>query len=98
MILLFFLTQRSRSRNGVLLRSGLIVLLLFAILAGTVFVGGETSLTRFADAASSNDFSTQRSHIWSITTKVICVNFPFGAGLGAFAVAYTSFDDSSGLA
>jgi O-antigen ligase len=98
LILLFFLTRQSTTRKNILLRAGLVILLIFAIIAGAIFVGGDTSLTRFADTASSNDLSSERAHIWSVTTKVIAANMPLGAGFGAFAVAYTPFDDASGLA
>jgi O-antigen ligase len=98
LILLFFLTRDSSTRRGNVLRIGLIVMLVVAILAGSIFVGGDTSLTRFAETAGSEDFSAQRSHIWTVSTKVIAANLPLGAGFGAFAVAYTAFDDSSGLA
>ena len=38
-----------------------------------------------------------RSNIWSVTLEVIKANLPFGAGLGAFGVAYTPHDTMSGL-
>jgi O-antigen ligase len=97
-ILLFFLTRRTGTGKGNLLRVASIALLVIAVVAGSIFVGGDTSLTRFADTAASSDFSTDRSHIWSVTTEVIREHFPLGAGFGAFAVAYTQFDESSGLA
>jgi O-antigen ligase len=98
LILLFFLTRDPSTGKGNILRIGLIVALVIAIVAGAIFVGGDTSLTRFAETAASEDFSTERSHIWSVATKVIAANLPLGAGFGAFAVAYTAFDNSSGLA
>ena len=97
-VLLFFLTRPSQTRRGTFLRAASIGLLVIAIVAGSILVGGDTSLTRFADTAGSQDFSTQRSHIWSVTIKVITEHLPLGAGFGAFAVAYTKFDDASGLA
>ena len=97
-ILLFILTRRNENKKSVIIQGFSIGLLIVAIVAGSIFVGGDTSLTRFADTAASEDFSTQRSHIWSITTRVIADNLPLGAGFGAFAVAYTKFDDGSGLA
>jgi len=98
LILLFFLTRDPSTGKGNILRIGLIVALVIAIVAGAIFVGGDTSLTRFAETAASEDFSTERSHIWSVATMVIAANLPLGAGFGAFAVAYTAFDNSSGLA
>jgi O-antigen ligase len=96
-IVLFFLTRKSTTRNGLALRVGLIVLLLAAIVGGSMFVGGDTALTRIAETAASEDFTTDRSHIWAVTVKVIAANMPFGAGFGAFGVAYPPFDTLSGL-
>ena len=96
--LLFFMTRRSDTKKEIFLRVASIVLLIVAIIAGSVFVGGDTSLTRLAETAASEDFSTQRSHIWSVTTRVIAEHLPLGTGFGAFAVAYTQFDEASGLA
>jgi O-antigen ligase len=41
--------------------------------------------------------TTGRSNIWQVTLKVIAANMPFGAGFGAFGVAYTPHDAMSGL-
>ncbi len=79
------------------LKLGLAGLLLAAVIGGAIFVGGETSLTRVTDTAANNDLTTGRSNIWSVTLKVISANMPFGAGLGAFGVAYTPHDTMSGL-
>ena len=67
------------------------------IIAGAVLVGGETSLTRIAETAASDNITTDRLHIWSVTLQVITANLPFGAGIGAFGVAYTPFDTFNGL-
>lgn len=96
-IVLVLLTTRGKSRSTLALRLGLSVLLIAAIIGGAVFVGGDTSLTRLADTASANDLSTGRSYIWRQTVDVISANLPFGAGLGAFGVAYTPHDALSGL-
>ena len=71
--------------------------LLVLIVVGTIFVGGESSLTRIAETATSNNLTTDRTHIWEVTLSVIKNNFAFGDGLGAFGVAYTAYDDHSGL-
>ncbi|MGH9948273.1 MAG: O-antigen ligase family protein, partial [Pyrinomonadaceae bacterium] len=96
-ILFFFLTRRTASRKGLALRVALIVLLIGTIVGGSIFVGGDSSLTRFVETAASEDFTTDRSHIWAVTTKVIIENMPLGAGFGSLGVAYTRFDDLSGL-
>ncbi len=79
------------------LRIALVVLLFAAIVGGSIFVGGESSLTRIADTATSDNITSDRSHIWGVTLKMIAANMPFGAGLGAYGVAYTPHDSLTGL-
>jgi O-antigen ligase len=78
------------------LRIALVVTLLITIIGGAAFVGGETSLSRFAETTQSKDVSSNRLYIWATTVKVIGQNLPFGAGLGAFGVAFTPFDSTGG--
>ncbi len=94
---LVILTNKAKSSGQVALKIGLSVLLLAVIIFGAVLIGGESSLTRFAETTASQDFSTNRTHIWSVTLNVIKNNLPFGAGLGAFGTAYTPYDSFSGL-
>ncbi len=96
-IFLVLLTAGSRGRSRLGLRLALAVLLLGAVVGGAVFVGGETSLTRLAETSATDDLSTGRSNIWRVTMRVIEGNLPFGAGFGAFGVAYTGHDSMSGL-
>lgn len=97
-ILLALLTTKTRSYGQVILKIGLAAVLVAAIVAGSMFIGGESSLTRIAESAASENFTTNRTQIWNVTLSVIKNNLPFGAGLGAFGVAYTPFDASgSGL-
>ena len=96
-IFLIILTTKSKSYGQIVLKAGLAVALVAAIIAGSIFVGGETSLSRFVETVGSENVTTDRSHIWSVTLDVIRNNLPFGAGLGAFGVAYTPFDSFSGL-
>lgn len=96
-MLMVLLTTESGSRRSLALRVGAAVLLVVAVVGGAIFVGGESSLTRFAESAVSADISTNRMHIWAVTLKVIASNLPFGAGFGAFGAAYTPFDSLSGL-
>ncbi len=95
-IFIVIVTMRSR-RQGIFIKAGLAALMLAAIIAGSFFIGGESSLTRLADTARSADVTTDRSHIWNVTLKMIAGNMPFGVGLGAYGVAYTQYDDRSGL-
>ena len=95
--LLLILTTRTKSPAQLGIKIGLTVLLTATIVFGAILIGGESSLTRIAETASSQDFTTNRTHIWSVTLAVIKNNLPFGAGLGAFGVAYTPLDTLSGL-
>ena len=95
--LLVLLTTQARGAKKIALRAALVIALVAAVVAGTLFVGGESSLTRIAETAASKDVTTNRTHIWGITLKVIASNLPLGAGLGAFGQAYTPHDDLSGL-
>jgi O-antigen ligase len=96
-IFLIILTTKTKSYSQLILKIGLAVLLIATIVVGSILIGGESSLTRLAETATSEDFSTNRTHIWSVTLDVIKNNLPFGTGLGAFPVAYTTFDSLSGL-
>jgi O-antigen ligase len=96
-IVLIILTTRAKGRRQVALKVALSGLLVAAAIGGAIFVGGDTSLTRFAETAGSQDVTSNRTQIWGQTLKVISNYVPFGAGLGAYAQAYTRFDPSSGL-
>ena len=94
---LIILTTRTKNYGQFALKIGLSVLLVLTIIVGSILIGGESSLTRLAETASSADFSTSRTYIWSVTLNIIANNFPFGAGFGAFGVAYTPYDSFNGL-
>lgn len=97
---LFFmvlLTSRAKGTNQIALRIGLAVLLVAVIIFGSIFVGGESSLTRFVETAVSDDITTNRSHIWDVTLQIIRNHWFFGAGIGAFAAAYTPYDTFNGI-
>lgn len=95
-LLLIIMTTRSRGRREVALKVALSAVLVASAIGGAIFVGGETSLTRFADSAASEDVTSSRTEIWSVTLKVISEHLPMGVGLGAFGQAYTKFDSASG--
>ncbi len=95
---LIIITTKTKSSGQFFLKVGLAVLLVATIIVGAILIGGETSLTRFAETAASEDFSANRTHIWSVTLDVIKNHFPFGAGFGAFDVAYAASDTLNGAA
>ena len=94
---LIILTTKTKSSGQFYIKIGLAVLLLATIVVGAILIGGETSLTRLAETAASDDFSTNRTQIWGVTLSIIKNNFPFGAGIGAYDIAYTAYDPSSGV-
>lgn len=94
---LIFITTHAKSYGQIALKTGLAVALILTIVIGSILIGGESSLTRIAETAASNDFTTNRTHIWNITLEVIKNNPVFGVGLGAFPQAYTRFDTLNGL-
>jgi O-antigen ligase len=97
-LLAIVLTTPIRGTKPFAVRLALGAAILIAVVVGTILVGGDTSLTRIAETAASQDVTTDRTHIWAVSLDVIKQNFPFGAGLGAFGVAYTRTDGRSGLA
>ena len=94
---LAFITYAQRDRSSGVLRLGLGVGLLIAIVLGTAFVGGENALTRIQDGETAAEGVVTRPQIWNVTLKMIADNMPFGVGLGAFGVAYTKYDEASGF-
>jgi O-antigen ligase len=94
---LIILTTENRSYGQIALKIGLAVLLVATIIVGAMLVGGESSLTRIAETAQSNDITTNRTHIWDVTLSVIKSYPIFGTGLGGFSAAYTGFDNLNGI-
>lgn len=94
---LLIVTTKTKGYNQVLIKVGLTVLLVVTIIFGSMLIGGESSLTRLAETAASEDFSTNRTHIWDVTLNIIKNNFIFGTGYGSFGVAYTPYDSFNGL-
>lgn len=94
---LIFITTDTNSKAKLALKFALVLTFLIAVIAGTILVGGESTLTRIVETTQSQDITTNRIHIWSVTLKVISSSPIFGVGLGAFPQAYTKFDSLSGL-
>lgn len=92
-----FITTQTKSYGSLVLKIALAVALIATIILGASLIGGESSLTRFAETATSKDITTNRSHIWKVTLEVIKENPILGAGMGAFGVAYTPHDTLNGL-
>ncbi len=96
-IFLVLLTTRQKGGGRTAVSFALAAGIVILALAGAIFVGGDTSLTRFADASASADISSNRTHLWGITLRIIFAFFPLGTGLGAYGQAYTQFDTTGGF-
>ncbi len=95
---LIILTTKTRNSKQMFLKVAMAVLLVATIITGAILIGGETSLTRLAETANSEDFSSSRLQIWSVTLSIIKSNLPFGIGIGAYSVAYPLYDTFNGAA
>ncbi len=72
--------------------------LALVIFVMVLFVGGGESLMRGIGASQSGpDFSSGRSHFWSIALKIFFNNPLIGVGFDAFGVAFTRYDTWPGL-
>src|SRR5215472_2191426 len=80
-----------------MVRAGLGLLLVVAVLGGSVLFGGEEALSRFVGTINSDDPLTGRAHFWAVTLDIIHAHPIAGTGLGAFAVVYTGYDTNNGL-
>jgi len=96
-MLLLLQRGKRRSRRNLIRQVGLVSVLLVGLSGALVFIGGDNTLTRVADTASTDDFTTNRIAIWRVTTDVVSEHFPFGAGFGAFRTAYSPHDPGSGV-
>lgn len=90
-------TYMSRDRSSTGLRLVFGIGIFGAIIAGTVFVGGENTLTRIGDDHGVAEGVVTRPQIWATTLEMIRDNQPFGVGLGAFGTAYTKYDEAGGF-
>lgn len=96
LIFLAVVATKTRTTGQIVLKAGLAIALVAGIVAGTILIGGDSTLTRIAETAQSKDPTSSRLQIWATTAEVIKQNPVFGAGWGAFGVAYTQFDPLNG--
>lgn len=80
-----------------LMRAVICLALIVTVLGAVVWLGGESALSRFVGTVNSSDPTTGRTHFWSVTLHIIREYPLFGAGLGAYSLAYTRYDSNSGL-
>lgn len=93
---IIIVTSNTVNKRQIVLKIGASVLLLAVIIGGAVYINNETTLTRIAETAEAGNITTNRTQIWSVTLDVIKDNPVFGAGIGAFDIAYSRFDPSNG--
>ncbi len=96
-VFLVILTTQTKNYNQFVLKIGLSVALVAIIIVGAILVGGESSLTRISETAASDNVTSGRTEIWNVSLQIIKNNLPFGAGIGAYSVAFTPYDTFNGL-
>jgi O-antigen ligase len=96
--------RRDSARNeekshaaGAAIRAALALVLIVAVFAGVVLLGGEDMLSRFVGTVNAEDPTTGRAHFWSVTVDIIKDHPIIGTGLGSFGVVYTRYDSRNGL-
>jgi O-antigen ligase len=98
----------ARSRNGqrlprgeraraAMVRVGLALALIVALIGGAVAFGGSDIFTRLLETPTASDPTTGRAHFWSVALNVIKAYPITGSGLGSFGVIYTRYDSRNGL-
>jgi O-antigen ligase len=88
--------QTSRTR-GAVMRVGLGLALVVALVLGALALGGEGALSRFTGTVSAEDPTTGRAHFWKIALQVFRDHPVIGAGLGSFGLMYPQYDTRNGL-
>jgi O-antigen ligase len=88
--------RRPRFKSAAM-RAGLALVMIIALFAGVVLLGGEEALTRFVGSVNSDDPTTGRAHFWGVTVDIIKTHPWIGVGLGSFGVVYTGYDSRNGM-
>jgi O-antigen ligase len=90
--------------RGAKLRLALAALLVAGVCAGTLWVGGDRLVNSFVPSGSESALSAantrenaSRYEIWRATMKLFAAHPLFGAGLGGYWIAITSYHDASGV-
>ncbi|MDQ5846703.1 MAG: O-antigen ligase family protein [Acidobacteriota bacterium] len=91
------LTKKKSLIRGGAVKAGLALVLVVALFAGVVLLGGEDALSRFVGTVNTDDPTTGRAHFWGVTVDIIKQHPFMGTGLGAFGVVYTGYDSRNGL-
>jgi O-antigen ligase len=70
--------------------------MVFAVLLGSLYFGGEGALSRLVGTVNAADPTTGRAHFWRGTLEMIKDHPLLGVGLGAFSDAYPRYDTGGG--
>jgi O-antigen ligase len=89
--------EKSGRVRAALLRVGLGLALVVALIGGALLFGGEAALSRIVGTVNSSDPTTGRVHFWSVTLRIIEANPVIGSGLGSYGLAYTRYDSRNGM-
>ena len=74
------------------------IFLVAAVLGLAIFLGGDdTNLSLAGHGTDAEGFTSGRTHFWSVALQVFAAHPVMGAGLDAFAVAYTRYDTWDGV-
>jgi O-antigen ligase len=71
--------------------------LIITVFGLVLLLGGDKSLLRGVGLQSDGDFSTGRTHFWSVALQIFWHHPIFGAGLDAFGNAYPVYDSWNGV-
>jgi O-antigen ligase len=84
-------------------RIGLFLVLVFGVVFGTLYLGGEQLASRIEQSRTELDGDTtelnqgvKRNETWAMTLKMFAAHPILGVGMGAYWVAVPAFHDASG--
>ena len=94
----------TRIQSSRLFKTVLVLALVFGLVAGTIWVGGDPLVKSFQSASNELNPETQsaysgasRNEIWRATLKMFTANPILGVGLGAYWIGITAYHDASGM-
>jgi O-antigen ligase len=88
--------DRAARIRAAALRIGFGFAMIFAVLIGVLYYGGEDSISRLLGTVNSADPTTGRAHFWAGTIEIIKDHPVIGTGLGSFSAVYPRYDTSNG--
>jgi O-antigen ligase len=89
--------DRATRIRAAAVRIGLGFAMIFAVLIGVLYYGGEDSISRLLGTVNSADPTTGRAHFWTGTIEIIKDHPVIGTGLGSFSAVYPRYDTGNGM-